>query len=163
MKNIHNIGTNSKIITYEGKEGLLQVTKNSLEAKKDLYIYEMAYASLNEFLSKDEAEKIRKDFLKKNVKIKEITNVAYHEKYTVVKEFHQKCMEIRYINPDKLNITTEFLTYNDVVAFYTFKNGFFAVEIYNKDLAKLQQQIFNFAWNIAEKPMIGKSGKTSLF
>lgn len=163
MKNIHNIGANSKIITYEGKEGLFQVTKNSLKAKTDLYIYEMTYASLNEFLSKDEAEKIRKEFLKNNVKIKEITNVAYHEEYTEIKEFHQKCMGVRYINPDKLNITTEFLTYNDVVAFYTFKNGFFAVEIYDKDLAKLQQQIFNFAWNIAEKPMIGKSGKSSLF
>ena len=72
-------------------------------------------------------------------------------------------MEIRYINPDRLNITTEFLTYNDVVAFYTFKNGFFAVEIYNEDLANLQQKIFNFVWNIAETPMIGKSGKSSLF
>ncbi len=157
------ISSKTKINIYEGKDGLLQVTLNSLNAKEVLYIYEMSYASLNDFLSEEKAENIRQKFLDKNIKIKELTNIAFHNEYTKIKEFHERCMEIRYIPSDKLDITTEFLIYNNTVTFYTYKSEFYAVEIYDEKLAHMQKQIFDFLWNLADKPMIGGSGKTSIF
>jgi len=152
----------SIISTYEGIEGVKIVSKNSLNAKGNLYIYEMSFASLNVIFTKNEAEDMRKEFVKKNIKIKEITNKAYQE-YTNVKEFDEKCMEIRYLNPNKFNVKSEFLIYDDIVAFYSYINDIFAVEIKNRAFAQTQLQIFNLMWNLAERPIIGKGGRSSMF
>lgn len=152
---------NSFIVTYEGIEGVKTVSRNSLNAKKNLYIYEAEFASLNVIFSKEEAEKIRKEFLSRKMKIKEITNKAYHE-YTDIKEFDRECMEIRYLNPDKFNIQHEFMIYDDIVAFYSYSKDIFAIEIHNENFAKAQLQIFNLMWNLAERPIIGKNGRSSM-
>ena len=153
----------STITTYEGIEGVKTISRNSLNAKDDLYIYEMSYASLNEIFEKEEAEDIRKQFVSKNIKIKEITNQAYYE-YTGIKEFQEKCMEIRYLSPDKFDIKTEFLIYNDIVAFYSYQKGdVFAVEIKNQRLAQTQLEIFKLMWSQAERPVFGRSGRSSIF
>ncbi|MDP2860386.1 MAG: hypothetical protein Q8N98_01575 [bacterium] len=163
MNNAIAITDKSKIFRYDGREGLLRATLNSLEAKEEILIYETSYASLNDFLEKGRAEEIRKEFLRKGIKIRELTNQPYHEIYTDVALYHEKVMDIRYINPDKLKIDTELLIYNDVLAFYTLKSPIFAVEIYDKDLAYMQKQIFEFMWNFAERPVLGKNGRTSMF
>lgn len=156
-------GLKDSIITsYEGMEGVKTVTRNSLNAKGNLYTCEMSYASLNEIFSRQEAEAIRKEFLAKNIKIKEITNQIYH-KYTSIKEFDEKCMEIRYLSPDKFNIKTEYIIYNDIVTFYSYKDDFFAVEIKNAKFAQTQLEVFNLLWNQAERPIIGKGGRSSIF
>jgi hypothetical protein len=157
------LGTNnSKLTTYEGIEGVKQVSLNSLKAKDNLYICEMSYASLNDIFSQKKAEDIRKQFLEKKTKIQEITNQVYHD-YTDIKEFHEKCMEIRYIDPNKLNIKTEFMIYNDIVTFYSYKKDYFAVEIKNHQFAQTQLELFKLIWNQAERPIIGKSGRSSIF
>ncbi|MFH1838241.1 MAG: hypothetical protein ABH808_01950 [Candidatus Kuenenbacteria bacterium] len=153
---------NSTITSYEGKEGVKTITRNSLNAKDNLYICEMSLASLNEIFSEQEAENIRKEFLAKNTKIKEITNQVYHE-YTDIKEFDEKCMEIRYLSSDKFDIKTEYLIYNDIVAFYSYKDEFFAVEIKNAKFAQTQLNIFKLLWNQAERPIIGRGGRSSIF
>lgn len=163
MDDIIKIAEKSKILRYEGIEGLLQVTLHTLDAKDELLIYETSYASLNDFLEKSKADNIRREFLKRKTKVRQITNQPYHESYTEVEGFHEKVMDIRFINPDKLKINTELAIYNGTVVFYTLKDPIYAVEIYDKDLTTMQKQIFEFVWNLAERPVLGKNGRTSMF
>jgi len=136
---------------------------DSLKAKGELLIYETSYASLNEFMTRKRAEEIRGEFLKRGIKVREITNTPYHEEYTNVKGYHEKVMNIRYINLEKLGIEKETLIYNDVVAFYSLTNEIYGIEIYNKDFAEMQRRVFNYIWKLGEKPIIGKNGRTSMF
>lgn len=32
-----------------------------------------------------------------------------------------------------------------------------------KDFTQMQKEIFNYVWNLGEKPIIGKNGRTSMF
>ena len=72
-------------------------------------------------------------------------------------------MNIRYINPKKLIIRIETLIYNDTVAMYEPKIDGFCLEIYSKELASQQRQMFEFVWEQADRPIIGKNGRTSIF
>ena len=72
-------------------------------------------------------------------------------------------MNIRYVNPNKLNIQVETLVYNTIVALYEPKENGFCVEIHSKELADQQRQLFEFIWKQADRPIIGKGGRTSIF
>ena len=159
----NNITDKPKIIQYEGKEGLLKVYQNSLSAKKEIFIYEISYASLHMFLEKSKAEEIRKEYLKKGLKIKEITNQPFHETYSEVKGFHERVMEIRYIDPSRLKIDTELFIYNNVVVYYNLEFPLWAVEIYDSNLANIQKKLFEYIWNQGERPVMGKDGRSSMF
>ncbi len=152
----------SKIITYSGKEGLEKVTLNSLEAKTNLCIYEIRF-SMNPFVDKKRADEIRREFMRRNIKTREITNQPYREQdYTDIPDYDKLYMDYRYIDPKKVKIDMETLIYNDVVAFYTYVDKIFITEIHNEKLAKMQRQIFDYIWQIAEKPVVGKGGRSSL-
>ena len=153
----------NQIITYSGVEGLLNVTFNSLKATGDLLIFETSYASLNDMFTKKQAEDIRKELVRRGIKVRQLTNHAYHEPYTNVEGFHEKVMNIRYINPNKLRIKVETLIYNNVVAIYEPKENGFCLEIKSKELADQQRQLFEFIWQNADRPVIGKNGRTSIF
>ncbi|SRR4030042_1621798 len=153
----------NQIISYSGKEGLLKVTLNSLKARDELLVFESSFSSLNTMFDKSKAEEIRREFVKRNIKVRELTNQAYYEPYTQIKEFDEKVMNIRYINPNKLKIKVETLIYNDVVAIYEPKEDGFCLEIYNKELADQQRQLFEFIWKQGDRPIIGKGGRTSIF
>lgn len=156
-----NVGSKTEIIEYRGSEGLLQITLNSLKAKDGIYIYEIS--SMNEFIKEEIAEEIRREFVKRKIKIKQLTNHAFLEPWTKVDELIEKYQNIRYIDPKKFEIKTEILIYNDVVAIYDFRDETLGVEIYNSKLAEMHKQIFEFIWSLAEKPIIGKGGRTSIF
>lgn len=152
-----------QIIEYKGVEGLLQVTQNSFSAKEELLIFETSYSSLNNMFTKEQAENIRKEFVNRNIRVRELTNQMYHEPYTGVQNFHEKVMNIRYINPNKLRISIETLIYNDVVAIYEPREGGFCLEIYSEELANQQKQLFETIWKQADRPIIGIGGRTSIF
>lgn len=141
----------------------MEVTLNSLKARGELLIYETSYASLNDFLEKEKAEEIRRGFLKSGIKVRQLTNRAYHEEYTAVPGYHQQVMDIRYVDPKKLEIKTETLIYNNTTAFYTTQGDVFCVEIISEELARMQRQIFEFVWKTGERPILGKNGRSSLF
>ncbi len=53
----------------------------------------------------------------------------------------------RYISPSIFPITHSTITYNDVVAYYNWKDGeVFGVEIYNKEIAATQRRVFELLW-----------------
>lgn len=155
------LDSRSKVINYSGLDGLKKVTLNSLKAKGELFIFEID--TMSAFLNYGFSEEVRKGFVKNKIHVKEIMNHSKQPPWTEVEEFVKDFWECRYIDPKILNTNVEILIYNDVIAFYDYRDEkIFCVEIHNKKLADMQKQVFNFVWHYGTKLKIGKGGATSL-
>lgn len=139
----------SKVLYYEGIEGLKQVSYNAINAKGLLRVFEMEH--LSDFLPKEFAEEVREKLVENKVTTHDLTNKTSFPNFTEVTEMVEKFSEFRHIDPEKLKINFEVLIYNNVYATYTYKEGkIFCVEIYNEQLAEMQKQIFDSIWNQAQ-------------
>ncbi len=141
----------SKVLYYHGVEGLKQVTWNSLKAKGELLTMEVS--DMNAFLDKAYAEDMRLRFIDNKVKIRTLTNTAKIPPWTVVAhEMVEKYWTIRHIPEKHMKINFEILIYNDVYTLYRYQDeDIFCVEIYNKELAEMQRQVFEFMWKGAKR------------
>ena len=141
----------SKVLYYEGLDGLEQVSYNIVHADGILRVFEMEH--LDSFLSFEFSESIRHKLVENNIFTRDLTNKKQFPGFTDVSDLVAQYSEFRYISADKLKINFEVLIYNDVYATYTYKDKkIFCVEIYNEQLAAMQKQIFDFIWAQA-KPM----------
>jgi sugar-specific transcriptional regulator TrmB len=141
----------SKVLYYQGIEGLKQVSYNITRAKDMLRVFEMEH--LSDFLPFDFSEDIRHKLVKNRVQTRDLTNKKSFSGFTYEAKLIKDCSQFRYVDPKKLRINFEVLIYNDVYATYTYKDReIFCVEIYNSQLAKMQKQLFDFIWQQA-KPM----------
>lgn len=155
--------TSSKVLYYKGKDGLAQVTWNSLRASDLLRIYEVEQ-DMSAFLDEKFSEKVRQELVDRQITTHQLTNKKRIEPHTKVAELPRKFWQVRYLDPKKLGMQFECLIYNDVFALYNFKGeDQFCVEIYNDKLATMQKQIFDFVWKNS-KPMriIGEEGEAIL-
>ncbi len=142
----------TKILYYRGVEGLKQVTWNSLKTKDTFRIFEIR--DMSAFLDFGFAEKVRMEFAKRNIKVKELSNQKEIPAFTNVPE-HIKVWDIRYIDPKELSMDIEIIMYNDVYAMYSYeKDEIFCIEIYNQKFTNMQKQIFDFMWLHAKKMKI---------
>ena len=144
---------------YSGNEGMLQITLNSLQARREILLY--AIGPLETFMSHDTAEKIRRRFVENEIITKQITNKKEVKRWTDVIEQVRHYWEPRYVSPDLLSVDYEFIIYNDVVAMYTVdENGqLWGLEVESKPLAYMQRQLFNYVWaNAAKMKIINNSG-----
>ena len=140
----------SKVLYYEGIEGLKQISFNITNADRLLRVYEVEH--LNDFLPEEFSEMIRRKIVERKISIRDLTNKASFPDYTKVTEMVKSYSEFRYIPKEKLSIDFEILIYNDIFATYTYKeDNIFCVEIHNPELARMQKQIFDFIWSYAEK------------
>lgn len=143
--------TDTKVTYYKGVEGLKQITWNSLKAKKELLIYEMA-TDMSYFLDYDFSEEVRRELVKRRIKTWQLTNYAQFADYTKVTELVIKYWEVRYLSPKDLKLSYEFLVYNDTVAMYNVQSESpFCLEIQDARLANMQKQLFMFVWKNAKK------------
>jgi hypothetical protein len=63
---------------------------------------------------------------------------------------HLKHWSVRYIDPQAFPITHSTFMYDDVVAYYNWKDDeIFGIEIYNKDIAATQRAMFELLWRQA--------------
>lgn len=155
LQQLGNLATNlspkSKVLYYEGTAGLRQVSYNIIRAKGLLRVFEMEH--LSDFLSAEFAEEVRRELVNNKILTHDLTNKKSFPGFTNVVDMISTYNKFRYINPKKLKINFEVLIYNDVYATYTYKEkNIFCVEIYNKELAQMQKQIFDYIWEQA-KPM----------
>jgi len=146
--------SNKRVVYYKGVEGLKQVTWNSLRAKGRLYIYEMV-SDMSKYLDRTFSEEVRSEIVKRKIHIKQITNLTDIPAHTDVSELVTNYWEVRYVDPKSLALSYEVLVYDDVVAMYNVRgNDVFCVEIQDKDLAKMQKQLFMFVWNSSQRMRI---------
>ncbi len=142
--------TKSKVLYYQGLEGLKQVSYNITRARDTVRVFEMEH--LSDFLPFEFAEKVRQELVDKKVITRDLTNKQSFTGFSDVTEMFPEYSQFRYIDPDKLKINFEVLIYNDVYATYTYKDEqVFCVEIYNQQLAQMQKQLFDFIWQQAQE------------
>lgn len=143
----------TKINYYKGKEGLKQITWNSLKAKDGIRIYEIF--NMEGFLDKEFSEKVRFELLQRKIMIYQLTNLEYNSPFTVYKDLIRNYWDYRHINKERLDIKIETLIYNDVYVMYSYEEGdIFGVEVHNKKLADMQKQIFDIIFSNASKMTI---------
>lgn len=139
----------SKVLYYEGQDGLEQVSYNTTHTKGIMRVYEFAHMS--DFINKNLAEKIREKYVERNITTYDLTNQESFPGFTDVHKHIESLSQFRYIDSSVLEIKFETLIYNDVYATYTYSNDeIFCVEVYNEQLATMQKQIFDYIWKQAE-------------
>jgi sugar-specific transcriptional regulator TrmB len=154
--------SNSKITYHKGIDGLKQITWNSIKADKELRIFEVDQ-DMSKFTGTSFAERVREEFSMKGTMTKQLTNSPSIEGFTDNEEYVNRCMQVKYIDPKRLSLDFELLIYNEVVALYsTAEEEPFGIEIYNKDLARMQKQIFDFIWDGSVKMIVGERGEARI-
>ena len=141
----------SKVCYYEGVEGLKQVTWNSLKAQGELLTMEIK--DMDAFFDHAYAEELRLRFVDNKIHIRTLTNATKIPPWTdIAKEMVKNYWEIRYIPRQQMDIKFEILIYNDVYAMYRYQDKkVFCVEIYSRELADMQRQIFYYMWQKAQR------------
>lgn len=127
---------------------LYRVSLESARAKeKEIFIFELE--SLSDLFDEKLAEDLRKEFLKNNIKIKQITNIPALPKFTENNEFVNELMTFRYVPKDIFSIDKEIVIFDDTVAIYTPKE---LLVIKDKVFANNQKQLFMSIWDQGYSP-----------
>ena len=154
----------SRIMHYQGIEGLKTVTWNSTKAVGTLRVFELA-SDMSAFLDFDFSERVRIEYVRKGLlnSSKQLTNFKKIHPWTNVVEFVDlwKC---RYVNSKDLNMSLEIVVYNETVAIYQFqKMEIFCIEILNADHAEMIKGLFDYVWNRSSKmKKVGSRGEAVL-
>jgi len=137
----------SEVRYYHGIEGLKQVTYNSLKAQGELLTYELS--TMNAFMDKSEAEKLRERFVENKIYIRTLTGANHLDAWTNVTEMVEKYLELRHLDKP---FQFEILIYNNIYCMYRYiGDQVFCVEIHSQELANMQRQIFEYLWTSAKK------------
>lgn len=150
----------TRVQFYSGPEGYKQMFWNEPSAKSEVLciVYDIAQPKTNiKFFERwvDRAnenqvryKEIHGDHFRKSKKIWYATNTNRQLKY----------YEDRYISPKIYPITHSMTIYDNVVAFYNWKDGeIFGIEIYNQDIADSQRKLFELLWQQAEPETMFKN------
>ena len=143
---------NTRVLYFQGKEGIKHMVWNVLQAKGECLGY--TSVDVDDVLGRELAEDWRQEVVKNNIHFRDITSntdVLHHSNDTRVVGY-LKLAKTRYISPKILTIDHQVDIYNNVMALYSWKEGdVFGVEIHNATIVSLQKQIFNFAWAAAKE------------
>ncbi|MDD3301912.1 MAG: hypothetical protein PHN31_00010 [Candidatus Gracilibacteria bacterium] len=120
------------------KQKLYDITLESANSKdKEIYIFEKG--NMGDLVGYEDAEKLRKVFLKNNIKVKQITNEENLISFSDNKEFIEEVMSMRYVPQNKFFIDYEILIFDDIVAVYDTKE---LLVIKNERYARIQKSVF---------------------
>jgi hypothetical protein len=145
--------TNKFVASLEkaSKNDLYEISlKSSTAESREVFIFEKG--DMSDLVDKDKAEQIRKNFLKNNIKVKQITNIPTLPKFTDSDEFVNKVMTFRYVPKDIFTIDNEILIFDNTVAIYN-KEELLIIE--DGKFANNQKQLFMSVWEQGQSPSLG--------
>lgn len=122
--------------------------------EKQIFIYEIS--NLSDMVGFERAEKLRLEFLKNKIKVKQITNIPVLPKFTDNNEFVDNLMDFRYVSKNIFKIKDEILIFDDCVAVYRVKPEIELLVIKDKDFAKNQKELFLELWDNSKKIIINQ-------
>lgn len=151
----------TKVLYYNGKEGLKQILWNELNAQTEILTYD--YTVIQEASSKQFFDNWADEFEIKGLKMRELRGNTFLKTMTLnYPRRYIKNASWRYIPPEIFDITHQLDIYNDVLAIFNWYQGeVFGVEIHNQKIADSQKQIFEMFWQLA-KPFSAKILKSPL-
>ena len=130
---------------------LYEIHLKSSNAKSgEFLIFEKG--EMADFFGTAKAEKIRQNFLKNNIKVKQITNIPVLSKFSDNDEFVNKVMTFRYVPKDIFAIKNEIMIFDDTVAVYN-KRELLIIE--DRKFADNHKQLFMSIWDQGQSPTLG--------
>ena len=140
----------TQVVYFRGLTGLKQLLWNTLKAKTGVVGY--GFKDWNVGVGKEFAEKIRQEYINRNIKSLELLNTLdQNQSFTDLNNYKQ-VYEGRMIPGSVVEIKHDTYIYNDVFAFYHFyQEELFGIEIHNAEIAKTQKQIFEVLWKLGKK------------
>lgn len=123
--------------------------KSSMAKEWEIYIFEKW--EMSNLFDNIRAEKIRNNFLKNNVKVRQITNIPILPKFTNNDEFVNKIMTFRYVPKDYFLIENEILIFDNIVAIYNTEE---LLIIEDDKFANSQKQLFMNIWEQWQSPVL---------
>jgi sugar-specific transcriptional regulator TrmB len=142
----------TRVQFYQGTEGVKQMYWNETKAKSEVF------AILHENMQIKTDSRFFERWVtrsnEQNLKFKGIISNAFIASQELWYASHSnerlRHWDARYIDKNTFDITHGTLIYDDVVAFFNWKdNEVFGVEIYNPEIARSQKQLFNLIWDQA--------------
>lgn len=139
----------TRVQFYSGIEGYKQVLWNESKAKTEVVCF--VESLVQPKATKTFFERWVAQCNENNVHFREIHGDTFRkskqEWYKTHSNLHLDHYEDRYISEREFPITHSWDIYDDVVAYYSWKdNEIFAFEIYNKDIADVQRRFFEMIW-----------------
>ena len=143
----------TKLLFYKGRDGIKQMFWNTLRAKDECLGY--TYRCSTEIVGEKFTERWRAEFVNRGLRFRDIYSDSYlnslSEENKVI-SYPKAIFKSKYIDSKVLDINHQVDIYNNVVAFYNWHNGeIFGVEIYNKEVSKMQKQLFEIVWKSAKR------------
>lgn len=135
---------------------IIDVSMRSAKAT-EINIFE--FGSLNDLIPKGTAEQIRKEFVKYNTPIKQVTNSRQFASWTSNTEMTQN-VTIRYVPADTFSITNEILIFDDTVAVYRLEPDPFYSEIHDELYANIMRNVFMNTWRLGDSLLMAADGST---
>lgn len=140
----------TRVQFYRGPEGVRQMMWNELKAKTEIVGY--TYRIMDEATGRAFMERWVDAFEERGLHARvlvgdEFTKSWRENKPNVKVQRRIGGMEYNYIDPKAFDVTHTCKIYDDVVAYYQWKDkDVFGVEIHNKDIADAQRTFFEALW-----------------
>ncbi|MDP2669307.1 MAG: helix-turn-helix domain-containing protein [bacterium] len=150
LKSISQKADGPKIYYYEGKEGYLTATEDSLKISDSTVRHMGSIAEIHKVIGKDYDMHY---YVPTRVKRRIALRGLYFEQEVsedIKKRNDAELREIRYL-PKKYDYKTSMLIYGDKVAIFSSKKELFTVIIESKDIAETERNKFDLIWDILEE------------
>lgn len=149
MQEFEGAGERPVVRFYQGKEGIITMRENALnalskgETLKVIYSYDLLFnifdiSEIIPFSNKREDKGIILDLIYTR-------SAGKLDKETLGKNSNR-----RYLDPGKFKIHSDIFIYKDTISIMALKGTIFGVEITSKALAESHKSIFELIWQIAE-------------
>ncbi len=140
----------SKVLEYQGIDGLKQMNWNLMKAKDHYKVFELDALANHATVGKHFADKMHVIEADKKLVTYDLTNNL--KRLNDQTSYDSKRNHFAYIDPKVFKIEFETFIYNNVVTLISYdKDDIFGVEIYNDKLAHQQEQVFDLLWSQAIK------------
>lgn len=146
LQSINNKITDKPVVRYyEGKEGLITVTEEFLKSAGDIAYMIYPVDKVNNLLTQEERDSLRKKRLDKSIK----TEVIYtYENGVLQNSADGTRLKIPY---DKFPISCDIAIYGDKVRIASLEDKLVGIIIEDKNIAETLKSIFKLAQEAAEK------------
>ena len=146
----------SKLTVEEVISRIVDVNARSARAT-EINIFELE--TLNELVSKDAAEQIRKEFAKFDTPIKQIANFRKFTSWTANAKVAQN-LAVKFVPPETYKITNEILIFDETVAVYRVKPDPFYLEVTDLAYADSMRNLFRNVWDLGDSLLMASDGST---
>lgn len=142
----------TRVQFYHGPEGAKQMLWNETRAKSEIVgiIYEVIQTKTGNKFFERWVERCNQADLRFRGIVGERFQDSYDAWYAAHTNERLAHWDGRYISPDVFPVTHSMFVYDDVTAYFNWKDDeIFGIEIYNREIAAMQRRLFELLWEKA--------------